>query len=58
MSPIRLSWTVPAARQGPAMTANATPDDRQRCQEAGMDGFLAKPVSTRHLYDLLEGLRS
>ena len=41
-----------------AMTANAMPDDRQRCQEAGMDGFLAKPVSTRHLYDLLEGLRS
>jgi CheY-like chemotaxis protein len=41
-----------------AMTANAMPEDRQRCQEAGMDGFLAKPVSTRHLYDLLEGLRS
>ena len=41
-----------------AMTANAMPDDRQRCLEAGMDGFLAKPVSTRHLFDLLEGLRA
>jgi CheY-like chemotaxis protein len=41
-----------------AMTANAMADDRQRCLEAGMDGFLAKPVSTRHLYDLLEGLRA
>jgi len=33
-------------------------DDRRRCLEAGMDGFLAKPVSTQHLYNLLEGLRS
>jgi CheY-like chemotaxis protein len=41
-----------------AMTANAMADDRQRCLEAGMDGFLAKPVSTRHLFDLLEGLRA
>jgi CheY-like chemotaxis protein len=40
-----------------AMTANAMAHDRQRCLDAGMDGFLAKPVSTRHLYDLLEGLR-
>jgi len=41
-----------------AMTANAMADDRRRCLEAGMDGFLAKPVSTQHLYNLLEGLRS
>jgi CheY-like chemotaxis protein len=40
-----------------AMTANAMAHDRQRCLDAGMDGFLAKPVSTRHLFDLLEELR-
>jgi len=40
-----------------AMTANALAHDRQRCLDAGMDGFLAKPVSTQHLFDLLEGLR-
>jgi signal transduction histidine kinase/ActR/RegA family two-component response regulator len=41
-----------------AMTANAMTDDRQRCLDAGMDDFLAKPVSKRQLYDLLEGLRA
>jgi signal transduction histidine kinase/ActR/RegA family two-component response regulator len=41
-----------------AMTANVMADDRQRCVEGGMNDFLAKPVSKRQLYDLLEGLRA
>lgn len=36
-----------------ALTANAMPDDRIECEAAGMDGFLAKPLS---LADLSQGL--
>ena len=32
-----------------ALTANASPEDRQRCQEADMDDYLSKPVSIREL---------
>jgi CheY-like chemotaxis protein len=36
-----------------ALTANVMPSDRQRCVDAGMDGYLAKPVNTNELFKTL-----
>jgi signal transduction histidine kinase/ActR/RegA family two-component response regulator len=42
---------VPGARRSRivAMTANALPDDERRCLDAGMDGYVAKPVTVEGL---------
>jgi two-component system, sensor histidine kinase and response regulator len=39
-----------------AMTAYAMKQDRDKCLEAGMDGYLTKPVSPEHLYNAIKGI--
>lgn len=38
-----------------ALTAHSTPEDRQRCLEAGMDDVLVKPVNTARVAAILHG---
>jgi CheY-like chemotaxis protein len=46
----------PAGRHTPiiAMTANAMLGDRERCLDAGMDGYLAKPIRAHEFYRAVE----
>jgi len=37
-----------------AMTAHAMVGDRQRCLQAGMDGYIAKPVHSHELFETIE----
>jgi two-component system, sensor histidine kinase and response regulator len=37
-----------------AMTASAMKGDRELCLQAGMDGYISKPVSPDELYESIE----
>ena len=39
-----------------AMTANALQGDRERCMNAGMDGYVVKPVDSADLYSAVESV--
>jgi two-component system, sensor histidine kinase and response regulator len=48
----------PQARRTPvvALTAHAMAHDRQRCLDAGMDGYISKPVTAALLFAEIERL--
>lgn len=39
-----------------AMTAYAMKGDKEKCLEAGMDGYVSKPISAQELFETIEGL--
>ena len=39
-----------------AITANAMKGDRERCLEAGMDGYIAKPIHQQELFGVIENM--
>jgi signal transduction histidine kinase/DNA-binding response OmpR family regulator len=39
-----------------AMTAHAMKGDRERCLQAGMDGYISKPVQSKILYETIEAI--
>jgi CheY-like chemotaxis protein len=40
-----------------ALTANAFPEDQDACREAGMDGFVVKPVDRQRLEETMAAAR-
>jgi PAS domain S-box-containing protein len=55
---IRAGEALSTRRRTPivALTADALEDGRQACLDAGMDGFLTKPVNPAELDEMLRGL--
>jgi CheY-like chemotaxis protein len=41
-----------------AMTAYAMTGDEERCLQVGMDGYVAKPIDTQRLFELIDVLLS
>jgi len=41
-----------------AMTANTMSGDREKCLEAGMDGYISKPFQPEELFRILESFCS
>jgi signal transduction histidine kinase/FixJ family two-component response regulator len=39
-----------------ALTAHATPEDRETCLAAGMDGYVSKPINAADLFDAVEAV--
>ena len=39
-----------------AMTAHAMKGDRERCLDAGMDGYVSKPINTKELFAVIDEL--
>jgi CheY-like chemotaxis protein len=37
-----------------AMTAHAMKGDEERCLEAGMDGYISKPIQPHHMMEVIE----
>jgi two-component system, sensor histidine kinase and response regulator len=41
-----------------AMTAHAMEGDRQRCLEAGMDGYVSKPIQAQTVFEAIDQVYS
>jgi CheY-like chemotaxis protein len=48
-------WRIDRRPRIIAITANTEASDRLECQQAGMDGFLVKPICKKQLAEALDG---